>query len=362
MKVLLIITSLGVGGAEKVVTSLASFLRKLNHEVLLVVLKGSKVSVPVDPKVKVIVLSMKYKPYDIFHSLVLLRKIIKNFNPDVINCHLFHSIIILRLLRVFVPLNRLIGSVHSMPESFFRMAFYRVTDRLSDKLTIVSQNCAKGFLKYSAVHPDKIEIIYNGTNFYNHSSRSGGPSRATPKQRSGGEFLLISVGSLSKLKDYPTMLRAMQIVRRSFSGHVKLLVVGDGPQRDTLKALSHSLQLEDSIDFLGIRSDIPTLLSAADLFVMSSVTEGIPLALLEAMAHGLPVIATGCGGIPEVIDNPEYLVPIRDPHALASGILKMLQKSPDLLEGLGKANRLVIEEKFSEEAMLKKYLDVYSQV
>jgi glycosyltransferase involved in cell wall biosynthesis len=120
-------------------------------------------------------------------------------------------------------------------------------------------------------------------------------------------FVVISVARLDPVKDLATLLDAFALVRRRVP-HSRLLIVGDGPDRATLAANAACLDLADSVTFIGYRSDVQSLLPSADLYVNSSITEGISITILEAMAAGLPVVATAVGGTPEVVDRTTGLL------------------------------------------------------
>jgi glycosyltransferase involved in cell wall biosynthesis len=142
---------------------------------------------------------------------------------------------------------------------------------------------------------------------------------------------------------------------------VNLLVVGDGSQRPRLEALSQELGLDpERVRFLGFRSDIPNLLTAADFFVLASRDEGLPLALLEAMSHGLPAVSTSVGGVPEVVANGEdgLLVPSGDVAAMAQAI-GLLARDQAVRVRLGGAGQRRVEESFSFGRTATQYEQLY---
>jgi glycosyltransferase involved in cell wall biosynthesis len=139
------------------------------------------------------------------------------------------------------------------------------------------------------------------------------------------EFVFLFVGRLQPQKDIPTLLAAYRLVANEAGTGVRLLIAGDGPLRDSLQGQAVHLGLTASVDFLGARGDVPELLQAADAFVMTSITEGQPMALIEAMAAGLPCIGTQVGGIPALLeDGAGVVVPARDPAAIAAGMMRLL--------------------------------------
>ena len=140
----------------------------------------------------------------------------------------------------------------------------------------------------------------------------------------------------------------------------QLDVVGDGPAGDELKHLCGELSLFDHVHFHGMREDVPKLLDSANLFVLSSVSEGISLTLLEAMAAGLPIVATDVGGNREVVEDglTGCLVPSRDPQALAAAILRLCSNREEARE-MGKRGRQRAAQYFSIDSMVKAYEELY---
>jgi glycosyltransferase involved in cell wall biosynthesis len=166
------------------------------------------------------------------------------------------------------------------------------------------------------------------------------------------------VARLAPEKDIGTLIRAFQILVPKFSD-VELVVVGDGVERKKLEALA----LGANVRFLGSRDDIPELMRSFDVFVLASLTEGISLTLLEAMAASKPIVATNVGGNPEVVVDgvTGFLVPSQDPQAMADKILLLLN-DPQLAQRMGIAGRRRVEQNFSLERMTDEYEKVYRAV
>jgi glycosyltransferase involved in cell wall biosynthesis len=170
------------------------------------------------------------------------------------------------------------------------------------------------------------------------------------------------VARLSSEKDFPTLLRATALVVREVP-EFRLLLVGDGAERNRLEQLVRELDLADHVQLLGERCDIPELLAQSAFFVSSSLTEGVSLTLLEAMAVGLPVLATNVGGNPEVVADGETgrLVAAADPAALAAGIVRMCRergKRPTM----GRCGRRRVEEYFDVRTMMQQYEHLYDEL
>lgn len=168
-----------------------------------------------------------------------------------------------------------------------------------------------------------------------------------------------TVGRLSVLKDQVNLIRAFQQVHAAKPDTV-LLLIGDGELRELLEDCARHGGVLDHVYFLGDRNDVHALLQGLDLFVLSSISEGYSLALLEACAAGLPIIATDVGGNFEIIRDGDtgILVPAKDPDALATAMLTLLRE-PAHAKGLGDAARAWVESNGSLEAMASRYMQIY---
>ena len=177
-----------------------------------------------------------------------------------------------------------------------------------------------------------------------------------------GHPTAISVARLSSEKDFPTLLTAVAKVVRHVPDF-RLRLVGDGPERSRLQQQSQDLHLLDYVEFLGERSDVPTLLEGAGFFVSSSLSEGISLTLLEASAVGLPIVTTAVGGNPEIVEEGQTgrLVPASDPEALAHAIIDMCLNRGQWSE-MGRLGRDRVERHFEIGRMVRDYEDLYEQL
>jgi glycosyltransferase involved in cell wall biosynthesis len=172
----------------------------------------------------------------------------------------------------------------------------------------------------------------------------------------------VYVGRLSPEKDVATLLKAAAIVvaqRPSF----RLQIAGTGACSAGLHALARSLQLEGNVDFLGEVRDVRALLHRASMFVLPSLTEGVPLTVLEAMACGLPVVATHVGGTPEAVlaGATGLLVPPGEPAQLADAMLR-LHDNPNIARDFGRTGRARVQAHFDVRAMVAGYESLYTDV
>lgn len=359
MKILLSITSLGVGGAERLVTALADRYVADGHQVMLIRFHGEAELSPSDPRVQLENLDMRRSPLGVLAAMWRFRRLVRAFRPDVVNSHLVHANLLTRLLRLVTPMPRLVSSAHNTnEEGRGRMLAYRLTDRLADISTNVSEEAMEAFETQGALKLGRMVAIHNGID--TGSFAFDVAARERIREELGlveSTPLVLAVGRLWEQKDYPNLLRAFtQLEARSAPC---LAIVGDGPLRSELEALADTLGVANRVWFLGVRHDVPALMSASDLFVLSSAWEGFGLVVAEAMACQRPVVATDCGGVREVVGDAGYLVPPRNPGALAQAMARALHLSGSQRECLVNAARERVVARFSLDAMADRYLAVY---
>jgi glycosyltransferase involved in cell wall biosynthesis len=228
-----------------------------------------------------------------------------------------------------------------------QMLMIGLSARFANTLACVSCDSAC-FLKSHGIGAGKLITVWNGIDLERYPYR--GP-------RPGGPA--VTVARLSPEKDVANLLRAVAIVAPSIP-EFRLDVAGDGPCREELMVLTRELRLNDRVQFLGEVRDVAELLGQASMFVLPSQTEGISLTILEAMARGLPVLATNVGGNPEVVLNGQtgLLAPPHDPAALADGMLQ-LWGDAELGNRMGRAGRSRVEAHFDIRRMVADYETLY---
>ena len=325
MKILLLITGLGVGGAETQVTELASQFAERGDTVMLAFMTGEPEVLPRHPAVTVCSLGMHNSVSGMLTGYRALRRLVKNYQPDVVHSHMVHANLLARVVRLSCPMPRLISTAHSNNEGGkARMMAYRVTDALADLSTNVSDNAVAAFEEKGAVPKGRMIAVSNGiaTERFRHDPAL----RKEVREEAGlkpNTKLILAVGRLVDVKDYPNLLRAFALVSKNMQDTV-LWIAGGGERLEDLQELSHELGIARAVCFLGIRSDTEALYNAADVSVLSSKWEGFGLVVAEAMASENVVVATDCGGVREVLDECGYLVPPQDPVRLAAALQQAL--------------------------------------
>lgn len=219
-----------------------------------------------------------------------------------------------------------------------------LVSRVLTHTVAVSEAVKNLWCESDGVSRDKVIVIPNGV-----------PDTRRPRPPHSG-CRVGMVGRLSSEKGADVLLRALALLPRERYPDLKLVVVGDGPQRPELEQLIRSLGVEDRVEMMGTRHDVPEILATLDIFALPSRREGLPLALLEAMAAGLPVVASAVGGVPEAINRAELglLVPPEDPAALSRALARLADES-EARAALGQAAR----ERFEQNYELSKMIDRY---
>jgi glycosyltransferase involved in cell wall biosynthesis len=244
------------------------------------------------------------------------------------------------------------------------MVVNRLLLRKQDRLIGCGAAVGNALIENEGLPAARVETIYNGVDLDALSQPEAG-ARLRIRQEFGfdqRQFVVVQVARLHELKDHQTALRAFDRVRDAIPD-ARLLLVGEGDQRSAIEASVASLGLHQHVVLAGSRNDVADILAAADAFLMTSISEGIPLTIIEAMAARIPVVSTAVGGIPEMIKNAQtgFLAPSGDVEFLAAALIH-LHRHPN--EALAMAQRAseAAWAKFSLDGMLAGYRKVYHEI
>lgn len=359
-KITLIITGLGMGGAERQVCDLADQFSAKGHEVLLIAMTGEALNRPQSAKIEVVELGMAKTPIGFIKAYWKTRRLIKQFKPDVVHSHMVHANLFARLLRLTTRMKKLICTAHNTCEGGRgRMLAYRVTDALCDLSTNVSQEAVDAFIVQGAVPATRMLAMPNGIDTvrftFNPASRT---SLRAQLQLTDDTPLILAVGRFNIQKDYPNLLTAFSQLPSDLR-HTQLAIIGTGEERANIEVLAVQLGLTDRIHFLGLQRNVHEWMNAAEVYVMSSAWEGMPLVLLEAMASERVVVATDCGGVKEVVGDCGILVPPKNSKALADALTQALVLTPEQAQVRGCLARQRIVERYSLSVQAERWLAFY---
>lgn len=231
----------------------------------------------------------------------------------------------------------------------------------------VSKDLAQWLQNTVEVTPGDITQIYNGVDIVRFHPRSGSRENLGPAGFADMQaFVIGSVGRMAEVKDYPTLVRAfLQLLEAEPAARhdARLVIIGDGVTRAQCLEILQAANASQYAWLPGERSDIPELLRALDLFVLPSLGEGISNTILEAMASGLPVVATRVGGNPELVTEGENgaLVSAANQDELAQALLRYY-RNREMAKAHGQTSRVMVESHFSIPAMVNSYMTVYGKV
>ncbi len=360
-----LITSLNYGGAENQVAQLAQRLKRRGWKpsVISIIPPVAFVDQLNKEAIPVASLEMTSKSKALFAAKRLLD-LLAQFEPQLLHTHLFHANLAGRLTRPFHNLP-LVSTIHNSNEGGrHRKLAYRLTDALSITTTVISQRAAELHLRQGVVSSKRSRILPNGVDIQAFAPLAETRRRMRQKLGLGPETsVLLTVGRLVEVKDYPNLFRALQHVIEQHPELV-LLLVGSGALETELRQLATHLGVADHIRFLGDRDDVPDLMNAADLYVMASAWEGLPMVLLEASACELPIVATDVGGTGEIVVDGRtgYLVPAQNPRALATALDTALKLPKSARRALGKFARHHATQHYDLEKVVDRWERLYLEL
>lgn len=350
----------GPGGAERVLLSLAEELRRREHRVC-----------PVGPAAGCGWLGERFRERGFEPEVFRLRRavdwacvrglleVMRRRRVDVLHCHEFtmavYGAAAGALLRRPVVITMHGGRGYEGRRR--RRLALRWAVRRSAFTTAVSPPTREALEKSLRLAPGSVRVIPNGVR----------PERGErePVRRELGlgedELLVVAVGNLYRVKGHDVLLRALGwIATEHRTVPWRLAIAGRGSEEEELRSLSAELGIDDRVHLLGFRSDVPDLLAAADVFAMSSRSEGLPMALLEAMFAARPIVASAVGGIPEAVedDRTGLLVPPDAPPELGRALVALM-RDRSLAARLGRAARREASRRYGVEAMVDEYERLY---
>ncbi|WP_444633046.1 glycosyltransferase [Cupriavidus oxalaticus] len=331
MRILLLSTGLKTGGAEQQVAGLAQVFVRQGHDVAIVSLTPG-CEVPLPQGIAVLHLNMRKTLPSMARALRQLNKFVRQWRPHVIHAHMVHANLLGRTLAALTTAPPVICTAHSAREGGrLRMLAYRLTDRWAALNSHVSESARQAMIDAGAVAPERIVVMPNGIDTDRlHPDAALREATRTTLGIEPGTRLVVNIGRLVPEKSQLLLIHAFAKMLQS-SGHAdtRLLIAGEGPMRGELETAIRHHHAENFIALAGNRRDIPALLNAADLFLLSSDVEGMPLAVGEALACGCPVVATDAAGVAELLGDTGTIVPRGNGGALATAM------SDALARGLG---------------------------
>jgi glycosyltransferase involved in cell wall biosynthesis len=368
MRILHLISSAGLFGAERVAVELSKSLKKTYHcEPILGIIRNIY-----NPHEEILEEAERNDlPYTLFacrsqldlQLAFSIREFIKTNRVDIIHCHGYKS----NFYGLLASKGRVpsVTTNHNWLTAHWKLKTYCFLDslwiRFFDRIVAVSNEVKKDMLKYR-IPEEKIRVIDNGISLERFDNLVETRKMKTQLGFEEKTRVIGTVGSLVTEKGHIYLLEAARQVLDGVKD-LKFLIVGNGPLRKSLEEKSEELGIEKNVVFMGHRKNVQELLMAMDIFVLPSIKEGLPVALLEAMAAKRPVVATRVGAIPRVIESQDtgILVEPKDISGLRDALLSLID-DPERMNLLAKGGFGRVSTDFSSDEMCKHYLELYKEI
>lgn len=362
MKILQVIPDLRVGGAERVAIHLCQGFLNRGHEVRLVACKEGgpqEEHLPTDPNFRWKILGIRRSsiknPIAFWRDLKKmgreLDQVLNQFQPDIVQSHIPEDDLFVAQACRRTGIGAHIPFIHSLQFHIHRQRLdfrSRMRFRLHIKalknsacVIAVSEAVKAKVLEITKLNADAVHVLHNGIDLTPYKNL---PTKAEARTKLGMDQnspLVLGVGRLHLAKNYPLLVEASRTVLEHMP-ETQFALVGEGEQRPAIEAAIDQFEVSQNWTLFGQRNDVPVCLKAADVFVQSSDWEGFPVAVIEAMAAGVPVVATSVAGIDELLKPGQHghMIPPKNAGALAQGIRQALSNQAQALEMAKKAKSL----------------------
>lgn len=356
-KIVHIVQSLQTGGAEMLLVNLA--INCKDKFDVTVISQYNENNLPLEKHlaehgIKTIFLNKKVG-FD-FKSIIVLYKVLNKINPDIVHTHL-HAAIYAVPWYIMHKKTVKVHTVHSVASMELGI-IHRIVQGFAYRFlgvvpVAISPFVKKSIVKQYKIHAQKVPVILNGIDVSKYNMPNGSKDSARP-------FTIINVASFNKWKNQMLLLNSFYKVTSKYPD-TRLIFVGEGPEKAEIEHAAHKLGIADKTFFAGLTNEVEKFLNNADLFVLSSTFEGVPLSVLEAYAAGLPVVSTRVGGVRDILKDGVngFLVPPEDEAAMESVILKMYGNA-ELRNKMSDINKLAAKE-FDIKKITEQYIKLYSQ-
>ena len=374
-KILYLITQSELGGAQRYIFDLASNLKEEldvsiafgeqgDEGVLAEKLKQNDINYYSIPHLK-----RAISPWQDLLAIFAIRKLIKKIKPNIIHLNSSKISILGSLASIFSK-SKIIYTAHGWvfnePLSKFKKSFYlhaeKFTAKFKNKIICVSVFDHKAALENKIAPKEKLITIHNGIEKIHIQTKDLARallSKSINQQLNNDETIIGSVGNLYKTKGFEYFIKAIKILVDN-KINIKAVIIGEGREREELEDWIDQLYLKNHVILPGRIDKVAELLPALDVYICSSVKEGLSYTVIEAMMASLPIVATHVGGNPELITDSQegLLVKAADPEKLAQTIIKLIN-NPELSNNLAKNAKAKAEKEFTLEKMVNKTKGLY---
>lgn len=355
MKVIQVIPNFEIGGAEVMCENLIYELREQGIEVVVISLYNFETAITKrlqDRKIKVVFLNKK-KGFDV--SIIFkLYQIFNKEKPDVVHTHLY-AIKYAMIAAIFSGVKCRVHTVHNIAQKECEKLDKKINKMLyrhCGVIPVALSNIIKNtIIEEYNINRNDIPVIFNGINLSNAIEKKDYDIK--------GKIKIIHIGRFSKQKNHIGLIQIFEELY-NINKNVELILIGIGEEKEKIEKMVLEKNINNSVKFLGQQDDVYKYLNQADIFVFPSLWEGIPMTIIEAMATGLPIVATNVGGINDMlVDYEEALVVEVDNKKILESILSLINNEK-LRKKLGE-NAKEKSKKFSSKFMAKGYINVYKK-
>jgi L-malate glycosyltransferase len=294
-----------------------------------------------------------------------MRQLVKDERPDLAHTYFFWPVVYGRILKKLGVIKHLVENREDLGFNLTSREYraLRLTADVPDRIICVSEAVQQVVLERENVALDRTTVIPNGTSIPDEDD--GSSAEQTRRELGfGPEHLVVGmVANLNRaVKGVNYFIEALPLIVKQVP-RARFLILGDGHERETHQTRAVELGVGDRVVFAGFQPEVAPYYRAMDLSVLTSLSEGFSISILESMSHGLPVVATRVGGNPELIVDGEtgILVPPRDPQAFADAVVRVLE-APSLRSSLGRLARRRVQDHFSLPIVTRQYEALYRQV
>jgi glycosyltransferase involved in cell wall biosynthesis len=349
------------GGAEAVVYHLSRALKALDAQISIITFNEGRLQESLQED-GIAVSVIDERAHSLFRLAAEARRLVTDTSPVILHSHGYKENMVAFAVSRLNSAVRLVATQHGWPEVYGRRfdLKYRLMNRLNlfvtarffDRLVCVSEDMKRILIRKSGKAGRRAEVIRNGIDVH---------TDARERKRKKA-FVIGSCGRFVPVKDYPFLVAIAASIRER-KGRLLFKLAGDGPELDRVKALVKSHRLEDTFSCVGPVDNMDDFYRGLDLYINTSLHEGIPVSVLEAMLHGLPVVAPRVGGLVEVISDgiEGYLIDERDPSRYGDRCLELMADH-DRYNEMSRAAVAKVTTSFSAERMAQDYLAIYKSV
>lgn len=368
LKVLHLIVTLPVGGIEQRLKELVIRYCKEDFQPIVCCLRDKNVVGKEIEQYGIEVIELNRMRGHRFDPLLVWRlyRLMKERKIDIVRMHEYHANLYGRLAAQWAKVPVVVSSVHNVyrRKLYHRFWINRFLARWSDRVIAISERVKEDLFRFDRLPPAKVKVIPNGVDplpFENPISKEEARKKLSLPEQA---LVIGTVGRLSIAKGHPILIEAFRLLlEEGGDPDLRLVLVGEGPLRESLEQSVRKWGLEKRVLFLGTRRDVPDCLRAFDLFVFSSLWEGQPAAIIEAMAAGLPIVSTEYEGVREIITDKVEALLVRpnDPKALKEGMVALL-KDGALRQSLAEAARRRVVGQLSVHRIVQEYETLYKEL